>query len=473
MVRPFISSKGKNISFFLLYLHVRYFTCLLSSAKASELYNTIKCRGKVVPFALVSLNIICAANFMKMKKKVLLFCLLLSWIGVSAQKPMEGVWTGKLNLGSQSLTFVLHVSCNEKGNIECSFDSPDQGAMGIALNTDYCSSDSISVSFADLALKYQGKLKDDEIIGSLIQGLSFPLTLKRGEEKLNRPQNPIGPYPYRTKEVMFKNKTDNATLVGTLSYPIDYKKRKTPVVLMITGSGLENRDEEAFNHKPFLVIADYLARHGIASLRYDDRGFGKSTGDIKHATTADFARDAASGINFLRRSKQFGKVGVLGHSEGASIAFMLGSKEITDFIISMAGIGVRGDTALTAQTNKILELSGQSMRISTQQYRMNAAKEKSSWLNFFIDYDPSEDIAKTICPVMAINGNHDVQVISSLNLTGIRAHLKNNPKNFIKEYPTLNHLFQHSTTGNISEYRMIEETISPEVLEDIVRFIKQ
>ena len=381
---------------------------------------------------------------------------------------------GKLNLGPQSLTIVLHVNCNAQGKVECTLDSPDQGVKGIAVETDYCSSDSISVSLASLALSFQGKLKGDEIVGTFIQGQSFPLILKRGEEKLNRPQNPVAPYPYKTEEVAFKNVADGATLVGTLSYPVGYKKGKTPVVLMVTGSGQENRDEEIFDHKPFLVIADYLARHGVATLRYDDRGFGKSTGgDVEHATMLDFMRDAASGVDFLRTSKQFGKVGILGHSEGGSIAFMLGSKGKVDFVISMAGIGVKGDTALTAQANKILELTGQSMRFSTHQYRMNAVIERSPWLNFFIDYDPSGDISKTLCPVMAVNGSRDVQVIPSLNLMGIKAHLKPNSKNIIKEYPSLNHLFQHCKTGDVLEYRMIEETISPEVLEDIVRFIKQ
>ena len=409
-----------------------------------------------------------------MKKIILSFCLLLSWAGAFAQKPIEGDWMGKLNLGPQSLTIILHVNCNAQGEVECILDSPDQGAKGIAVETDYCSSDSISVSLASLALSFQGKLKGDEIVGTFTQGQSFPLVLKRGEEKLNRPQNPVTPYPYKTEEVTFKNVADGATLVGTLSYPIGYKKGKTPVVLMVTGSGQENRDEEIFDHKPFLVIADYLARHGVATLRYDDRGFGKSTGgDVEHATTLDFMRDAASGVDFLRTSKQFGKVGILGHSEGGSIAFMLGAKGKVDFVISMAGIGVKGDTALTAQANKILELTGQSMRFSTHQYRMNAIIERSPWLNFFIDYDPSGDISKTLCPVMAINGSRDVQVIPSLNLMGIKAHLKPNSKNIIKEYPSLNHLFQHCKTGNVLEYRMIEETISPEVLEDIVRFIKQ
>ena len=409
-----------------------------------------------------------------MKKIILSFCLLLSWAGAFAQKPIEGDWMGKLNLGPQSLTIVLHVNCNAQGEVKCTLDSPDQGVKGIAVETDYCSSDSISVSIASLALSFQGKLKGDEIVGTFTQGQPFPLTLKRGEEKLNRPQNPVAPYPYKTEEVAFKNVADGATLVGTLSYPVGYKEGKTPVVLMVTGSGQENRDEEIFDHKPFLVIADYLARHGVATLRYDDRGFGKSTGgDVEHATTLDFMRDAASGVDFLRTSKQFGKVGILGHSEGGSIAFMLGAKGKVDFVISMAGIGVKGDTALTAQANKILELTGQSMRFSTHQYRMNAIIERSPWLNFFIDYDPSGDISKTLCPVMAINGSRDVQVIPLLNLMGIKVHLKPNSKNIIKEYPSLNHLFQHCKTGNVLEYRMIEETISPEVLEDIVRFIKQ
>lgn len=409
-----------------------------------------------------------------MKKTLLLLCFLCSFFSVSAQHAMDGVWTGKLNVGPQTLTLVLHVAHEASGNAVCSLDSPDQGAMNIPVKSDYCSVDSISVSLEQLGLSYQGRLKGDEIVGTFTQGATFPLTLKRGEETLKRPQNPVEPFPYKTEEVTFTNATDKATLAGTLSYPTDYKKGKTPVVLMVTGSGQENRDEEVFGHKPFLVIADYLARHGVASLRYDDRGFGKSTGgDVKHATTADFARDAASGIEFLRTLKCFSKVGVLGHSEGGSIAFMLGAKGKVDFVISMAGIGVRGDTALTAQANRLLELSGQPMRLSTLQYRVNAYIKKSPWLNFFMDYDPSGDITKTLCPVMAINGERDVQVISSLNLIGIKGHLTENPKNFVKEYPALNHLFQHCTTGNVSEYRMIEETISPEVLEDIVRFIKQ
>ena len=188
-----------------------------------------------------------------MKKIILSICLLCSWTGAFAQKPIEGDWMGKLNLGPQSLTIVLHVTCDAQGKAECTLDSPDQGAKGIAVETDYCSSDSISVSLASLALSFQGKLKGDEIVGTFTQGQSFPLVLKRGEEKLNRPQNPVAPYPYKTEEVAFKNVADGATLVGTLSYPIGYKKGQTPVVLMVTGSGQENRDEEIFDHNPSLT----------------------------------------------------------------------------------------------------------------------------------------------------------------------------------------------------------------------------
>jgi hypothetical protein len=192
---------------------------------------------------------------------------------------------------------------------------------------------------------------------------------------------------------------------------------------------------------------------------------------VKNATTKDFARDAEAGITYLKSTKKFGKVGVLGHSEGGSIAFMLGAKDKVDFIISMAGIGVKGDTVLTAQTNKAMELAGQTKRLTTLQYRVNTMFQKSPWLNYFIDYDPAADIAATKCPVMAINGDKDIQVISSLDLPRIKKNLHENKYNFIREYPSLNHLFQHCTTGALSEYRSIEETISPEVLSDMAKWI--
>lgn len=406
--------------------------------------------------------------------KILSFITFLLFATTSyAQNRIDGVWTGKLNAGAQTLTIVIHVNHDSNGNATSSLDSPDQGASDITAKVDYCSSDSIAISITNLGASFKGRLNGDEINGGFSQmGYNFPLNLKRGEEKLNRPQNPTKPYPYKTEEVTFTNATDKAILAGTICYPTNYQKGKTPVMLMVTGSGLENRDEEVFDHKPFLVIADYLARNGIATLRYDDRSFGESKGgDVKNATTKDFARDAEAGIAYLKSTKKFGKVGVLGHSEGGSIAFMLGAKDKVDFVISMAGIGAKGDTVLTAQTNKAMELAGQTKRLTTLQYRVSTMFQNSPWLNYFLDYDPAADIAATKCPVMAINGDKDIQVISSLDLPGIKKNLHDNKYNFIREYPSLNHLFQHCTTGAISEYRLIEETISPKVLSDMAKWI--
>jgi uncharacterized protein len=406
--------------------------------------------------------------------KILSFITLLLFATTSyAQNKIDGAWTGKLNAGAQTLTIVIHVNHDSNGNATSSLDSPDQGASDIPAKVDYCSSDSIAISITNLGASFKGRLNGDEINGGFSQmGYNFPLNLKRGEEKLNRPQNPTKPYPYKTEEVTFTNATDKAILAGTICYPTNYQKGKTPVMLMVTGSGLENRDEEVFDHKPFLVIADYLARNGIATLRYDDRSFGESKGgDVKNATTKDFARDAEAGVAYLKSTKKFGKVGVLGHSEGGSIAFMLGAKDKVDFVISMAGIGAKGDTVLTAQTNKAMELAGQTKRLTTLQYRVSTMFQNSPWLNYFLDYDPAADIAATKCPVMAINGDKDIQVISSLDLPGIKKNLHDNKYNFIREYPSLNHLFQHCTTGAPSEYRSIEETISPEVLSDMAKWI--
>lgn len=172
-------------------------------------------------------------------------------------------------------------------------------------------------------------------------------------------------------------------------------------------------------------------------------------------------------MEFLRSSGRFSKIGVIGHSEGATIAFMLGARGAVDFVVSLAGPGVRGDRALTAQVNRIMELSGQPGMVSEEMYRQNVRLEGNSWLRWFIDYDPSDDIAATGCPVMAVNGSRDCQVISSLNLAAIQELLPSNERNFIKEYDSLNHLFQHCTTGVPTEYRSIEETVSPELLSDL------
>lgn len=382
---------------------------------------------------------------------------------------ISGTWMGDLKAGAQNLPIVFNINGNE-----CTMDSPDQGAKGIATNIKFLSADSISVEIPSIGGSYKGKQTGDVINGVFSQmGYPFPLNLKAGNIVRNRPQTPHEPYPYATEEVTLNNIADKASLAGTLTYPFGFEKMKNvPVVLMVTGSGLQNRDEEIFDHKPFLVIADYLARHGIATLRYDDRGFGKSTGDVENATTEDFMRDARAGIAYLRATKRFGRVGVLGHSEGGQIAFMLGCKGDVDFIVSMAGPGIKGDSIIVEQNKAIMKRNGITGDMSVKQFReMIKTKETNSWYRHFLDYDPSANIAATKCPVMAINGSQDTQVAAASNLMTIKRLLPANKTNLIKEYTGLNHLFQHCTTGAIDEYAKNEETISPEVLVDIATWI--
>ena len=411
-----------------------------------------------------------------MKKSFIILFVLVALTGqaqVNSTTALLGSWSGKLKVGAMSLTIVLHLD-QVDGNVKVSLDSPDQGAKGIPASKEYLSDDSVAVKIVSLGATYRARLKDGKLDGTFSQsGMSIPLEMSKGIAEVKRPQMPKTPYPYKTEEVTFRNEADGATLSGTLTWPVGYNKNQKPVmVLFVSGSGQQNRDEEVMNHKPFLVIADYLARQGIATLRYDDRATGKSVGgDVKNATTADFSRDALAGIDFLRSKKAFSKVGILGHSEGGSIAFMLGSQKKVDFIVSLAGPTVKGDTLLAAQSNRILSLSGQPATMTVEKYRQTVATMNQPWLNWFNDYDPTNDIRQIRCPIFALNGDRDCQVISTLCLPALRRLLQPSKKHLIKEYPSLNHLFQHCTTGLPDEYSQIEETISPEVLQDIAQWI--
>jgi pimeloyl-ACP methyl ester carboxylesterase len=416
-----------------------------------------------------------------MKKTIITALLAFMTMMTFAQKVQSttallGSWSGKLNVGTVSLTLVLHLD-QADGYVLITLDSPDQGAKGIGTFKEYLSDDSLAIKVEYLGMTYRAKLKDGKLDGTFAQnGMSFPLVLTRGDvAEPKRPQMPAQPYPYETEEMTFRNEADGATLAGTLTWPVGYdksSKKKPVVVLLVSGSGPQNRDEELFNHKPFLVIADYLARQGIASLRYDDRATGKSVGgELKNATSLDFMRDASAGLDFLRQQKKFSKVGLLGHSEGGLIAFLLGARKKTDFIVSLAGPGVKGDTLLAAQVNRILSLSGDPANMTVERYRQQQEVKENPWLKWFVDYDPAADIKSTRCPVFALNGDRDCQVIASQNLNAIRQLLPKSKKNLVKEYPGLNHLFQHCTTGFPTEYGQIEETISPEVLDDVAKWI--
>lgn len=434
----------------------------------------------------------------------------LAVVAVRAQN-IEGSWTGKLNVGGMELNLVLNFTKGNDGKLCCTLDSPDQGAKGIAAEVVNDNPKELKVTINAIGAAYEGMLENDEIKGTFTQnGFSFPLNMKRGTVTINRPQEPKAPFTYTTKEIEIRNTADNVTLSGTLTYPEGYDKMKqkdVPIVVMVTGSGQQNRDEEIFGHKPFLVIADYLARHGIASLRYDDRGVGGSSGDASTTTLQTNMGDAEFALDFVRKTKGFGKVGVLGHSEGGMIAFMLGAKGKPDFIVSMAAPGLRGDSVLIEQNRIMLRYNGMTEKQCKEycdglryvfdliingsyineteafahnvEQRMGQNLSKgfvdalcSPWMIQFLSYDPSNDIRNTICPVMAINGTSDTQVFAPSNLSAIRCLLsQNNKLNIIKEYNGLNHLFQHSLIGNPIEYSKIEETISPEVLQDMVEWI--
>ena len=410
-----------------------------------------------------------------MKQTILTIILAVAALTAEAQVDLIGSWTGKLDLGVAKLTLVFHLK-QADGRVNVTMDSPDQSANGIPCKTDFLSYDSLAVSVKSINASYGGRLEDGKLIGTFKQnGMSLPLVLTKGTEELRRPQNPQPPFPYETEEVMFRNERDSATLAGTLTWPVGYnpKSKKKPLVaLFVTGSGQENRDEEIYDHKPFLVIADYLARQGIASLRYDDRATGASKGgDLRNATSEDFARDAAAGLEYLRSRNAFSKVGIIGHSEGGLIGFLLGAQGKTDFLVSLAGPGVKGDTIMAYQQNRMLAEMGKPDTVTTEQIRKIPQVQRIRWYQWFVDYDPSADIAAMRCPVFALNGDRDWQVISSLNLTAIERLLPKSKNNLTKEYPGLNHLFQHSVTGQPGEYRQIEETISPEVLSDIANWI--
>ena len=380
---------------------------------------------------------------------------------INAQN-LNGSFIGKLNAGMAKLTIVLNIADDGTATME----SPDQTDQKIPATVDFLSADSVAVSISMLRASYQGRLVGDELQGTFKQsGFSFPLNLKAGTLERRRPQAITGPLPYPTEEVTFRNERDSATLAGTLSVPVGAKT----VLIMVSGSGQQNRDEELMGHKPFAVIADYLARQGIATLRYDDRATGQSVGgEVANATSEDFARDAAAGIDFLRKDKRFEKVGVIGHSEGGLIAFILGSRMKLDFIVSLAGPGVSGDSILLKQ----MQMGGPAgQELTMEQVRETIAAQNNAWLNFFMSYDPADNIRHIRCPVLALNGKKDVQVDAEMNLGALRQLLPKNKKTCIKAYDGLNHLFQHCTTGMPDEYGQIEETFSEEVLQDIVEWI--
>jgi len=461
-----------------------------------------------------------------MKKITFLFLMILITLSSSAQD-ITGQWNGSLKVGAVQLRLVFNISKTDTG-YSSTMDSPDQGAKGIPVTSTAFEKSILNLKIANAGIEYDGELKDSVIVGTFKQrGQSFALDLKRGVvEKaiLVRPQEPVKPYPYYSEEVTFRNEKANIKLAGTLTMP--QQEGNFPVVVLITGSGPQNRDEELLGHKPFLVLSDYLTRNGIAVLRYDDRGTAQSEGDFNSATSLDFASDVEAAVAYLKTRKEVDKkrIGLIGHSEGGIIAPMVASKsKDINFIILLAGTGIQGNQLLLLQQELIGRASGVSESDLQKSRELNSAvfdiivkssntdtlkKEltqylilklnespdsqkpadmsdsdfvkpqvdqiTSPWMQFFIRYDPAPTLEKVKCKVLALNGEKDLQVPPKQNLPAIQAALNKggNKKVTTKELPNLNHLFQECKTGAPSEYAQIEQTFSPAALEEINRWIK-
>lgn len=427
---------------------------------------------------------------MRMKRMFLALLFILAAVSMSAQ---EGTWKGELHVQGIKLPLVFHFEADG-----CSMDSPSQGANGIKAEKTAVGEKEIKVTVAAINAVYEGKNCGDSICGTFTQnGMSLPLTLVPGEIVMKRPQTPQPPFPYQEENVSFVN--GKFTFNGTLVLPKNYTK-KTPVVLMVTGSGQQNRDEEIFNHKPFAVIADALARQGIASLRYDDRGYGDKSINFSDFTTDDFKQDAEAGIKFLRT--RFGKVGVLGHSEGGTIALMLAAEHKVDFAVSLAGMAISGKETLLQQNRQGMSSVGLPTEVvnsycnivdkiftsliegkkfdeikldqvpPTFKPFIEKAKEQmdTPYMLGVLKLDVSQQLPLIKCPVLALNGKKDMQVDCESNLKALEKGLVCR-KHDIYAMDDLNHLFQYCKTGSIVEYQQIEETISPDVLKIITDWI--
>lgn len=437
----------------------------------------------------------------------------------AANPEIEGAWEGILDVGAVKLRLVLKVSKAADGGLTAKADSPDQGANDLPVDVVTFKDNTLHFEMKRLMASYDGKYNpgNSEFNGEFKQGgAAFPLNLKRATKSAasNRPQEPKKPYPYDEEEVSYENKRDGVKLAGTLTLP--RTKGPFPAVLLITGSGAQNRNEELLGHKPFLVLSDYLTRQGIAVLRVDDRGVGGSSGSVANSTSENFAGDVLAGIDFLKGRKEINakQIGLIGHSEGGIIAPMVAAQSSdVAFIVMMAGPGLTGEEILYLQGELILKASGADAATLARQRKTqettfnvlkqekdNAAAEKrlreefakqfeqaseaekkqaeatvnaqvkqvtNPWFRYFLTYDPRPALKKVTCPVLALNGENDLQVPINENLREIEAALKagGNKDVTIVRLPKLNHLFQTSETGSPNEYSKIEETIAPIALK--------
>lgn len=432
-----------------------------------------------------------------------------------APSDIDGAWSGTLDTGPVKIALIFHIVNTDDGLI-ATLDSPDQGVSGIP-GTVVRDGASLTVQIRGIGGTFEGKLDKD---GAKMDGVwkqpeqSFPLVLNRTQKgavlERKRPQNPTKPYPYVEEQVAYENNSAGIKLAGTLTIPEG--KGPFPAVLLITGSGPQDRDESLMGHKPFLVLSDFLTRRGIAVLRVDDRGVGQSGGNFGAATTADFATDVEAGVTFLKTRVEVNprKIGLIGHSEGGVIAPMVAARDRdVAFIVMMAGTGVPGGDVILEQTRLILQADGASVEeiqkdVSRERELLAMAKQEtdgaalekkarerlastvpdaqlgaqirmmsSPWFRYFVSYDPAPALREVKCPVLVLNGEKDLQVSPQQNLPPIRKALEEagNTRFEIVILPGLNHLFQTAKTGSPSEYTEIEETMSPVAMAKIAEWI--
>lgn len=442
-----------------------------------------------------------------------IFCYTLPAQGIT------GSWEGKLEINNGMKLRVRFNVSNRDGRYFSTLDSPDQGAKGVEISSTTFVDSKVQFVVTSAQIVYEGRLDEadpETITGTFSQrGQVFPLKLRRVDSAAisRRVQDPMEPYPYLAEEVVFVNSKDSVKLSGTFTVPRG--KMPFPAVVLISGSGPQNRDEEVMGHKPFLVLADFLARSGIAALRFDDRGVGKSTGTFSGSTTVDFSNDVEAAVHYLHARKEVDKrkVGLIGHSEGGLIAQMLaGNSSRVSFIVLMASPGLPGDEILLTQQRlmglasgydenslaAIRRINENAFRIvkavtddnqleadlrdyflsvngslTDSQLRSSIVELTNPWMKHFLRYNPQPALRKIHCPVLAINGSKDLQVAARENLAAIQAGLvqAGNRKVAVKEMEGLNHLFQECKTGLPSEYGEIEQTIAPHVLNEIKNWI--
>jgi pimeloyl-ACP methyl ester carboxylesterase len=439
-----------------------------------------------------------------------------------AQTPageLAGRWEGRISFSGQSLRVVLHVDAVGGATI----DSPDQGVTGLAVSGLTVQGGVVRFSIPAAGGGFEGSLADGgrTLNGALSQGgATLPLVLSRvleiapsappvveAQPTAHRPQTPQAPFPYRSEEVVIPTPTPGVQLAGTLTVPEG--AGPFPAVLLITGSGQQDRDETVFDHKPFLVLADALTRRGVAVLRVDDRGVGGSTGPVATATSADFAVDAGAAFAFLGGRPEIARerIGLIGHSEGGTIAPLVAEAHPNvAFIVMIAGPAVSGEDLLVEQSRAIQQASGLPPaviegNVATQARVMRAVAEHADsaeatvaavtpilteaglpvaqaeagaaqlgapWIRWFVAHDPQPSLRGLHIPVLAIYGGKDVQVPAEQNATALRAVM---PSAEIVVLPNLNHLMQPAGTGLVTEYRTIETTLDPEALKTIVDWV--